>query len=278
MQTVRVNDIDLDVETVGEGEPVLLVHGAIFCDTFAPLLQEATLGDYRLIRCRRRGYGGRGPTGTMTVEQHALDALALLEHLDATPAHVVGHSYGSLVALQLAVDAPEAVRTVTLLEAGLASLLPSAAAIGEALAPIGAAYGAGDFERAVDMVSQAVFGPDYRLVVDKNLPDGAFDLAVADAVATFEGDIGMMGGWNLDEGQRRSITQPVLSVIGGESDEVMKQQFGVSLMPEVSALVRAWLPQTDEVVLPGLNHALLAQDAGAVAGALATFLARHRIE
>lgn len=53
---------------------------------------------------------------------HADDAAALLEHLDAVPAHDLGWSAGGLVALSLAIGHPHAVRSLTLVEPSLHGL------------------------------------------------------------------------------------------------------------------------------------------------------------
>jgi pimeloyl-ACP methyl ester carboxylesterase len=64
-------------------------------------------GHYRMIRYRRRGYAASSPIdGAVLVAEHAQDCRALLGALDVKQAHVVGHSYGTSVALQLAVGAP----------------------------------------------------------------------------------------------------------------------------------------------------------------------------
>ncbi len=63
----------LECEAIGHGEAVLLIHGALVADAFLPLMREAALADrYRLIRYRRRGYGGSDPvSGTFSLAQQA---------------------------------------------------------------------------------------------------------------------------------------------------------------------------------------------------------------
>jgi pimeloyl-ACP methyl ester carboxylesterase len=118
MDQIHVNGVSLEVEVHGSGTPVLLIHGAIIADAFAPLLAEPALtGPYRLIPYHRRGFGGsthlQAPVSTA---DQAVDARAVLRQLGVERAHVVGHSYGGAIALQLALDAPEAVHSLALLE------------------------------------------------------------------------------------------------------------------------------------------------------------------
>ncbi|MDQ4031747.1 MAG: alpha/beta fold hydrolase [Actinomycetota bacterium] len=54
----------------------------------------------------------------VSIAEHAQDCRALLGELDVTQAHLVGHSYGACVALQLALDAPRAVSSLALFENG----------------------------------------------------------------------------------------------------------------------------------------------------------------
>ena len=61
--------------------------------------------------------------------EHAADAAALLDHLGIRRAHVAGHSTGAIIALQLAVDRPDLVHSLALLEP-LQLFSPSAAALG----------------------------------------------------------------------------------------------------------------------------------------------------
>jgi pimeloyl-ACP methyl ester carboxylesterase len=71
---------------------------------------------YTCLTFDNRGIGASQPAGRkVTVEQMASDALRLLDEVGWESAHVVGHSLGSLTALQLALRAKKRVRTLTLL-------------------------------------------------------------------------------------------------------------------------------------------------------------------
>lgn len=63
-----------------------------------------------------RGYGlSRGLSGRYDLREAADDVLALADHLGWSRFHVVGHSMSSLVAQQVAADAPERVASLVLL-------------------------------------------------------------------------------------------------------------------------------------------------------------------
>ncbi|MGD9893084.1 MAG: alpha/beta fold hydrolase, partial [Dehalococcoidia bacterium] len=127
MERMTVDGADLEIEVRGTGEPVLLVHGALIADAFAPLLAESALTErYRLIQYHRQGYAGSSRVDRpVSIEQQTADARAVLRHVGVERAHIAGHSYGGVIALQLALDAPEVVQSLVLLEAGLVHLVPS---------------------------------------------------------------------------------------------------------------------------------------------------------
>ena len=59
------------------------------------------------------------PAAPFMIGQQVADARALLRHLGITRAHIAGHSYGAAIALQWALDAPDEVQSLALLEAPL---------------------------------------------------------------------------------------------------------------------------------------------------------------
>ena len=181
MQRAPVDGAELEFEVTGTGEPVLLIHGALIAEAYAPLCAEPALNSrYRLVRYHRRGYAGSSPVrAPFSLGQQAADCRALLRYLGIERAHVVGHSSGGVIALRLALDAPEVVHSLVLLEPGLLDV-PSGALLAEAFGPVLERYGAGDKEGAADSFLRWAIGPDYRAWLDRLIP-GAFQQVVADA-------------------------------------------------------------------------------------------------
>ena len=149
---------------------------------------------------------------------HAAHCHQLMRELGITRAHIVGHSSSVPVALQLALDAPEAVHTLTLMEAAR----PAAPTDTErqfgtdvALAAL-QRYRAGDKAAAVDIFFRGVFGPGYRPALDHGLP-GAFEQAVADADAFFTQEMPALQQWPFTEDDAHRIQQPALAVLGTAS-------------------------------------------------------------
>src|SRR5512143_3994014 len=86
-----LNDITLEYEVSGTGEPAVFIHGAFITDAFLPLVVEPSLtGRYRLITYHRRGYMGSSRTqGPVSAAQQAADCRELLRHLGAEQVHMV---------------------------------------------------------------------------------------------------------------------------------------------------------------------------------------------
>jgi pimeloyl-ACP methyl ester carboxylesterase len=269
LERARTDGAELEYEVSGRGEPAVFIHGAFIADTFRPLLAEPSLaGRYRLILYHRRGYAGSSRASEpVSVAGQAADCRALLRHLGVERAHVVGHSYGGIVALQLALDTPSVVHSLAVLEPGL-MVGTSAQGYRESLARGVERYREAGAEVVVDEFLQARW-PGYRATLDRVLP-GAFDQAVADAETWFEREASGQLGWRFGEAEARRISQPTLSVLGGESDALWSR-FG-----ETQRLLLAWLPHAEGFVLPGTTHFMQIQDPRGMAEALGAFWARHR--
>jgi pimeloyl-ACP methyl ester carboxylesterase len=253
---------------VGAGEPVVFIHGALIADTFRPLLAEPGLADrYRLIHYHRRGYAGSSRvTEPVSVSRQAADCGALLGHLGVVQAHVVGHSYGGDVALQLALDTPGLVGSLALLEPAL-FVGASAQAYRESLARGAASFREAGAAVVVDAFLEARC-PGYRTLLDMVLP-GAFAQAVADAETSFEHEFPGILNWRFSEAEASLISQPTLSVLGGKS-ATLSPRFA-----ETHQLLLAWLAHAAGFVVPGATHFMLMEQPGTIAQALTAFWSRY---
>jgi pimeloyl-ACP methyl ester carboxylesterase len=211
-----IDGITLEYEDSGTGEPVICIHGAFIADTFRPLQFERSIANrYRLISYHRRGYVGSGPiagTGSLADEVH--DCCALLSHLGVRLAHVIGHSFGGVVALQLALEVPQLVHTVTLLEAAL-MVGDSEPLYRQGLQQSVQRYREAGARVVADEFLQMRW-PGYREPLEKALP-GAFEQAVADAPASFAGDVPAALHSRFGEKQAIKITQPASSCSASEA-------------------------------------------------------------
>jgi pimeloyl-ACP methyl ester carboxylesterase len=269
MKSAALDGLKLEYEDEGSGEPILMIHGASVAETFAPLMKEPALGRYRRIRYHRRGYAGSDRPGrTTNFFEQAADAAALLRHLGIAKAHVAGHSYGGLTALRLALDTPEVVHSLVLLEPPMLATPLGAAFFEGPLGPVIAAYQGGDKEKAADLFRDAVGGPNAARALAERLGPGARAQATRDADTLFGTEFPDMQKGLFTELDAAGIGVPVLSVIGEASDPLFQGSH---------TMLMKWLANADALVIPGAAHFLQVEEPRAVAEGIAAFVARHRI-
>jgi pimeloyl-ACP methyl ester carboxylesterase len=266
MERVSIGGAELEFVDQGSGEPVVLIHGAGPADSFLPLALQPPLRDhYRVIRYHRRGSAGSSAVhGPFAIAQHAADCRALMDALNISQAHVVGHSFGGYVALQLAADAPAVVHTLGLFDVGLVTD-SNAEQFGALLGPLVAQYTAGDRVGAAHAYLEFADGPDWRAEIDRTVPGGV-EQAERDVATFYECELPAMGEWRFGPEDGARITQPAFFLLGSESDPIFA---------ESRDLLRAWLAQMEDDVLPGANHLMHMRDPSGAATRLVDFLHRH---
>lgn len=115
MPILSLDNIDLYYEVIGEGAPLLLVHG-LGSSSRDWEKQIGYFADrYRVIVFDVRGHGKSGkPPGPYSIPLFATDTAKMLKALEVGPAHVVGISMGGMIAFQLAVSQPMMVRSLVI--------------------------------------------------------------------------------------------------------------------------------------------------------------------
>jgi pimeloyl-ACP methyl ester carboxylesterase len=264
MEHAKVNGVELEYEVVGSGEAMLLIHGAHLADALQPLVAEPALERFQRIRYHRRGLGGStypvdaGPT---SVAVQAEDAAGLLDHVRVDRAHLVGHSWGGSIALELAAQHPTRVASLVLLEPAFLTT-PAGAAFARAVAPLIDRYEAGDAEGAVHGFLALVGDRNWREAIEQTVP-GGIEQAVKDAATFFATELPGVPKWSFGPEQAAAITCPVLSVLGSNSSQPFV---------EGRQLLHAWFPACQDADIVGATHLLQMQAPGPVAAAIAAFL------
>lgn len=114
MPYLSIKDIQVYYEVHGQGEPLLLIHG-LGSSTQDWEYQVKFFTQYQIIAFDLRGHGKSDkPKEPYTVKQFASDTAQLCRALSVQSVHVVGHSLGGMVAFQLALDFPDLVKTMTI--------------------------------------------------------------------------------------------------------------------------------------------------------------------
>lgn len=107
--------MDLNVFDQGSGPPVLLIHGAGSTGEMWARDLEPLADRFRIITYNRRGYPGSGESPG-DWEGHGRDASELIESLGVGPVPVAGYSAGAIAALWVALNRPELVERLVLLD------------------------------------------------------------------------------------------------------------------------------------------------------------------
>ncbi|HZR37670.1 MAG TPA: alpha/beta hydrolase [Nevskia sp.] len=257
MPYAELPGVRLHYEEAGRGEPLVLLHGIGASRTDWEYNVPAFAGHYRVITPDLRGFGLSERSGNYSVATFANDIWLLLERLGVDGFHLIGHSMGGAVALQMAVDRPARIRRLV-----AADTLPS--------------FQANSFGKrilfAYRYLMMGVFGPQ-RLssaVAAKLFPNpdqqALRDRATAGGLANDRGvyleTLKALLGWNV-LGQLERLTMPVL-VVAAEHD-----YFPVS---DAEAFARM-LRDARLKIFAGMHHALPLEAPQAFNTAVLRFLA-----
>jgi 3-oxoadipate enol-lactonase len=263
----RTAGLEFEEGGVADGDAVLLVHAGT-ATAYRALVEQPALADrYRLVRYHRRGYAGSDRfDGEVTIRGHVDDALALLDHLEISRAHVVGHSGSGVIALQLALDAPERVGSLVLEEPALASIRPEwQAMMHDVIARPVARARSGDERGAMDQWMRGI-SANWRAELTRTVPGGPQQ--TLDDTAAFFADVDAFDAWRFDHARVAELSVPVLYVVGADSPV------------HAAAVMRAFraiVAQTETAVIPAARHMLHTDQPEGVAVALDEFFARHRL-
>jgi pimeloyl-ACP methyl ester carboxylesterase len=127
MPYIRAGDLNMHYIEQGQGESVLLVHGNwTTSSSWLPVLERLPAG-LRGIAPDMRGRGAtEGSNSSYTIPELAQDLRAFAGALDLESFHLVGHSLGSAVAMQFALESPERVLSLTVLSPAWVDGMPEA--------------------------------------------------------------------------------------------------------------------------------------------------------
>lgn len=116
MPVITANGIEINYQEMGEGFPLVLLHGlSDDLNLWNPLLPEVS-SHYRTIAIDIRGHGHSGkPDSPYSVHQFSDDLLGLMDQLGISRAHLMGLSMGAAIAQLFALDHPDRTGALVLL-------------------------------------------------------------------------------------------------------------------------------------------------------------------
>jgi pimeloyl-ACP methyl ester carboxylesterase len=252
-------------QRIGGGPPVVVLPGAMNPGA-AWLAVAAQLADrYTVLLVDRRNYPPSGPGPSPSSFEIETAHVLAMARVAGEPVHLLGHSYGGVLALYTAAAHPDAVRTLLLYEPPVLAGGPHVAEVlqryRELLAAGEPAEAVGLFLRDVahvpdDVLGAMAAGPD----------DGPAPHEVTVLAEALLPDIESIAGLSPDAARWSSIRHPVLLMAGALS--------WAEVRASTEALRQA-LPHAETVTWPGHTHFANMIAPGLVAGTLREFLARH---
>ncbi len=273
LHRLDVGEMTIEFTDLGDGEPVLMIHAGVFVAWFPTVSADPAMQAFRRVAPIRVGYDSTAPAPTrhLTLADHATHCAAVLDSLGIGHAHVLGHSSGSLIGLQLAADRPDLVRSLVLVEPAAApSLLPPdvAAGFGQFVRSVMTTAAAGDVAAAFDTFMRRVCAEDYRTVlIDALGPDG-LQQAERDCGFFFRDEGPAVREWRFAAFEASRISQPVLLVQGGASPPIVHG---------IVARLAEMLPNAESMTAHGADHLLPLRDPATLASIAAGFMRKHRI-
>jgi pimeloyl-ACP methyl ester carboxylesterase len=286
VRNLAIGETALAYREQGEGDPVVLVHGSASDLRSWGQQLPAIATRYRAIAYSRR-YARPNQDIEPDVEDqmllHVDDLDALLRVLDASPAHLVGHSWGAFICLMTAIRHPELVRSLVLAEPPVLPLFTSVPPrvrellpllvrrprtgltiltfAARTFAPACRAFRRGDDERALRIFGSGVLGREaYERLPEERRQQARENLNTLRAQ--------LLGNPFplLSEDDVRGVAAPVLLIAGERSPGYMLR---------LTDRLQQLLPTVERVDIAGASHGMTEEVPDAVNEAILGFLARR---
>src|SRR6202161_2514533 len=254
MQTLSVSGYDMAYLEIGQGRPLVCVHGTLGdFRTWSAVLGPLSL-KHRVIAVSLRHFFPEhwdGLGDTYSIAQHVADVIGFIEQLDAGPVNLMGHSRGGHVSFRVAQRRPDLLRRLILAEPGGeldATLDPSAtpgpSPLAARIAASAEKIAAGDVEGGLALFFDAIEGPGAWARVPaaskQQLRDNAFTLIgqARDRRPPFS------------KADAESIKNPTLFVGGANTK---------GTLPQVLHALAAHVPNSKTVMIPNTTHPMFEQ-------------------
>jgi pimeloyl-ACP methyl ester carboxylesterase len=251
---------DIAFERVGDGPPVVVLPGALNLGSSWRAVALELAAEYTFLLVDRRSSGASGPGPEPASFAAEVDDVRAVLDAAGAPAHLLGHSYGGLLALHTARADPS----------GIASLLLYEPPVTVCEAPVAATLvhyrdriAAGDHAGALALFLTDVvgLGPE-ELGPMIGSDDGPEELDIVDLTTFLRHDIESLAGLPQPDAWRW-ITLPTLLMAGADSWPDLQRS---------TAAACAALPHAELVTWPGQTHFANLLDPPLVAATLRGFL------
>ena len=256
VKSVYINNDSLHYIEAGKGSTVIFIHGAGGdYRGFSTQLDTFSQNHRVIVYSRRYGFPDGGAIADSlhySIDQHVKDLVEFIKVLNLAPVHLVGHSFGANMALQIALGHPKLVSSITLGEPAIATLIMNVQGGDTILKnfatrykmPAAEAFKKGNTEEALKLFVSGVIGDTsfYSKIPPVGIERLRNNLPELKAIAMTQNPF---PSFSCD--QVRKINTPVLLVVG----ELSPAMFRIT----ANELDRC-LPNKERVLLHNASHGL----------------------
>jgi pimeloyl-ACP methyl ester carboxylesterase len=255
----------------GDGEPVVMLHASLSAKSQWTPLVTALAPQFKAIALDLCGYGDNPlheRQGFHTIDDEADLVRARIDRLAGRDArvHLVGHSFGGLVALRVALAHPDRVASLSLFEPVAVRVLdandPSLAVFRCVAADTTALAAAGHLREVAETVVDFWSGVGTYAAMPQRTQE-----VIARFSAKMPLDFEAAWGWRIDDDALRALDVPTLLMGGRRSPQVTRH-----VVARLSTLLL-----DSRVAAFDCGHMGPITDPGVVNAAIAAFVRRHRI-
>jgi pimeloyl-ACP methyl ester carboxylesterase len=233
----------LPVTSYGEtGTPVVVMHGLFGSGRNWMTAARRLSGDHRVFAVDLRNHGSSPHTETMSYPEMAEDVRETIESLGVGPVALVGHSMGGKTAMLTALEHPEVVERLIVVDAAPVAYPPAFVEYARAMrtADLSAVQRRADVDA---QLADAVQAPGTRAFLLQNLILDDQGARWRPNLPVIEAALPAISGWPSVEGLR--YEGPTLFIYGGKSGYVQQDH---------RATIGSYFPQVRYAEVPEAGH------------------------
>ena len=256
VKAILVNGDSINYMDIGKGEPVVFVHGTLGDYRTWEAQMDTFAKNHRVIAYSRRfAYPNKqviNDSNDYSVTAHAKDLTQFIKILDIGPVHLVGHSKGAFTSLLTALEHPELLRSLTLGEPPVMSLLQNVPDgsnllndfVAKVFIPTAEAFKNNNDKKAVELFIGGVLKDSlYFSQAPQQQKDIMMDNIVELRAALLTGTLFPP----LDCDEIKTLKMPVLLIKGDRSPEIL-----TVIIDELDSCIA----NNELVTLPNSSHGL----------------------
>ncbi|MEE8336438.1 MAG: alpha/beta hydrolase [Dehalococcoidia bacterium] len=250
MPTLDLDGTAINVRDGGDGPPVILLHSSSSHSGQWRLLSDGLSDRFRVVAPDLHGYGKSDPLPEdgRPYFQHDLAIVDRLMDSLGAPAHLVGHSLGGTVAVRAALEHPDRVASLTLVEPVLFNLLeeiedPTRVSYIEVAHGVMVLVRFGEREHAARLFLDYWLGPGGLDGLDESTRD--YSIRTIDRVADDWFGISAYAPGALTAEHLRAVAPPTLLLCGEQTQPSTRR---------IVEILREALPDAEYREIPGAGH------------------------